>query len=69
MNVTEVVVGDVISFKYGDALPADGILIEGNDIRVDESSMTGENDHVKKRPGRDIVLLSSTQVMEGGKNQ
>ena len=63
--VTELVVGDVISFKYGDAMPADGVLIQGNDIRVDESSMTGENDYIKKGPTRDIVLLSSTQVMEG----
>lgn len=63
--VTEIVVGDVISFNYGDAMPADGILVQGNDVRVDESSMTGENDYIRKGPTRDVVMLSSTQVMEG----
>ena len=34
--------------KYGDLLPADGIIIQSNDLKVDESSLTGESDHVKK---------------------
>ena len=63
--MTEIVVGDIISFKYGDALPTDGVLIQGNDVRVDESSMTGENDYIRKGPNRDVIMLSSTRVMEG----
>lgn len=42
----------------GDLLPADGILIQGNDLKIDESSLTGESDHVKKSLERDPVLLS-----------
>ena len=34
--------------KYGDLLPADGIIMQSNDLKVDESSLTGESDHVKK---------------------
>ena len=34
--------------KYGDLLPADGIILQSNDLKVDESSLTGESDHVKK---------------------
>lgn len=42
----------------GDLLPADGILIQGNDLKIDESSLTGESDHVKKSLERDPMLLS-----------
>lgn len=44
--------------KYGDLLPADGILIQSNDLKVDESSLTGESDHVKKGETTDPMLLS-----------
>jgi len=42
----------------GDLLPADGVLIQGNDLQIDESSLTGESDHVKKCVERDPMLLS-----------
>lgn len=63
--LSEIVVGDVLQIKYGDLLPADGILIQSNDLRLDESSLTGESKEVKKSESSDPMLLSSTQVMEG----
>uniref|UniRef100_A0AAR2M280 Calcium-transporting ATPase n=1 Tax=Pygocentrus nattereri TaxID=42514 RepID=A0AAR2M280_PYGNA len=63
--VAEMVVGDVAQVKYGDLLPADGVLIQGNDLKIDESSLTGESDHVRKAIDRDPMLLSGTHVMEG----
>ncbi|XP_076841463.1 plasma membrane calcium-transporting ATPase 3a isoform X2 [Brachyhypopomus gauderio] len=63
--VADMVVGDVAQVKYGDLLPADGILIQGNDLKIDESSLTGESDHVRKAVDRDPMLLSGTHVMEG----
>ncbi|XP_078075767.1 plasma membrane calcium-transporting ATPase 1-like isoform X2 [Mustelus asterias] len=63
--VAELVVGDIAQVKYGDLLPADGVLIHGNDLKIDESSLTGESDHVKKGLERDPLLLSGTHVMEG----
>ncbi|XP_051974622.1 plasma membrane calcium-transporting ATPase 1-like isoform X1 [Xyrauchen texanus] len=63
--VAEIVVGDIAQIKYGDLLPADGVLIQGNDLKIDESSLTGESDHVKKSLDRDPLLLSGTHVMEG----
>ena len=42
----------------GDLLPADGIIIQSNDLKVDESALTGESDHVKKGEHTDPVLLS-----------
>ncbi|XP_030321453.1 plasma membrane calcium-transporting ATPase 4 isoform X2 [Calypte anna] len=63
--VAEIVVGDIAQIKYGDLLPADGILIQGNDLKIDESSLTGESDQVKKSLEKDPMLLSGTHVMEG----
>lgn len=53
------------SICTGDLLPADGVLIQSNDLKVDESSLTGESDHVKKGLDSDPMLLSGTHVMEG----
>ncbi|XP_065568894.1 plasma membrane calcium-transporting ATPase 2-like [Artemia franciscana] len=63
--VREIVVGDICQVKYGDLLQADGIIIQSNDLKVDESSLTGESDHVKKGEGSDVLMLSGTHVMEG----
>ncbi|XP_073522667.1 plasma membrane calcium-transporting ATPase 4 isoform X2 [Phyllobates terribilis] len=63
--VAELVAGDIAQIKYGDLLPADGILIQGNDLKIDESSLTGESDQVKKSLEKDPMLLSGTHVMEG----
>uniref|UniRef100_A0A8C6UKN8 Calcium-transporting ATPase n=1 Tax=Neogobius melanostomus TaxID=47308 RepID=A0A8C6UKN8_9GOBI len=53
------------SNTVSDLLPTDGILIQGNDLKIDESSLTGESDHVKKSADKDPMLLSGTHVMEG----
>ncbi|XP_035858532.1 plasma membrane calcium-transporting ATPase 2 isoform X7 [Sander lucioperca] len=65
LPVSDIVVGDIAQIKYGDLLPADGVLIQGNDLKIDESSLTGESDHVKKCADMDPMLLSGTHVMEG----
>ena len=63
--VGNLVVGDICQVKYGDLLPADGVIIQSNDLKVDESSLTGESDHVKKGENTSPILLSGTHVMEG----
>uniref|UniRef100_A0A8C4EN93 Calcium-transporting ATPase n=1 Tax=Dicentrarchus labrax TaxID=13489 RepID=A0A8C4EN93_DICLA len=65
LPVADIVVGDIAQVKYGDLLPADGVLIQGNDVKIDESSLTGESDHVRKSAEKDPMLLSGTHVMEG----
>lgn len=65
IGVGDIVVGDICQVKYGDLLPADGIIIQSNDLKVDESSLTGESDHVKKGETSDPFVLSGTHVMEG----
>lgn len=32
--VGDIVVGDICQIKYGDLLPADGIIIQSNDLKV-----------------------------------
>nr|XP_041632617.1 plasma membrane calcium-transporting ATPase 2 isoform X5 [Drosophila kikkawai] len=65
ISVGDILVGDIAQIKYGDLLPADGCLIQSNDLKVDESSLTGESDHVKKGTDVDPMVLSGTHVMEG----
>ncbi|XP_023282572.1 plasma membrane calcium-transporting ATPase 2 isoform X2 [Seriola lalandi dorsalis] len=65
LPVSDIAVGDIAQIKYGDLLPADGVLIQGNDLKIDESSLTGESDHVRKSADKDPMLLSGTHVMEG----
>ncbi|KAG9508552.1 Plasma membrane calcium-transporting ATPase 2, partial [Fragariocoptes setiger] len=63
--VSDIVVGDICQVKYGDLLPADGVVLQSNDLKVDESSLTGESDHLKKGEDIDPILFSGTHVMEG----
>ena len=60
----ELVVGDLCQLKYGDVVPADGIIVQNNDLKIDESSLTGESDMVKKGE-KDPSLYSGTHVTEG----
>ncbi len=50
--------GDVVRIRLGDVIPADGKLIEGEYLSVDQSALTGESLPVSKQSG-DIVYSSS----------
>ncbi|TMW67019.1 hypothetical protein Poli38472_012135 [Pythium oligandrum] len=63
----DVLVGDVVTLHTGDIVPADGVLIEAQQLRVDESAMTGEAEHVVKDTIDCLnVVLAGSTVMEGG---
>ncbi len=47
-HVDDLIVGDIVQIETGKTIPADAILIEGKDIEMDESAMTGESDKLKK---------------------
>lgn len=64
IRIFDVVVGDVIILESGEKIPADGIFIQGDELRVDESSMTGETD-LKKKDEKDPWLLCGCQVNSG----
>ena len=73
----EVVRGDLVVLTEGDRVPADGIVIEGSGLMVDESLLTGEPVPVRKnvakeepaaaRPGGDDLpfVYSGTLVVAG----
>lgn len=48
INSDELVVGDVFIIEEGSIVPADGIIIESNDLTVNESLLTGESLPVSK---------------------
>ena len=45
---SEITIGDVILLNAGDLIPADLRIIEATDLFVNQSSLTGESDSVKK---------------------
>ncbi|KAI9997669.1 hypothetical protein PInf_001600 [Phytophthora infestans] len=58
------VVGDIVRVDLGDIIPADGIVFDEKEIKMDESAMTGESDLLSKNADNPF-LLSGTKVMEG----
>lgn len=73
MNVVDgdIVVGDILSVNSHNmaSIPADCVLLgptSGSPLRVDESTLTGESNLIKKVPG-DVVLSGTTAVEGSGK--
>lgn len=66
----EIVVGDILSVNSHNlaSIPADSVLLgpTGSDLKMDESTLTGESDLITKRPG-DVVLSGTTAVQGSGK--
>jgi P-type Ca2+ transporter type 2C len=61
----EVVVGDLLLLDTGDKLIADGVLAETHGLVVDEASLTGESEPIKKTLDEDPWCRSGTQISEG----
>ncbi|KAK2982967.1 hypothetical protein RJ640_019245, partial [Escallonia rubra] len=63
-SIFDIVVGDVLPLKIGDQIPADGVLISGQSLAIDESSMTGESKIVRKN-AKAPFLMSGCKVADG----
>ncbi|VAI34075.1 unnamed protein product [Triticum turgidum subsp. durum] len=63
-SIFDLVVGDVVPLKIGDQVPADGVLISGHSLAIDESSMTGESKIVHKDQNAPM-LMSGCKVADG----
>ncbi|CDJ41512.1 Ca2+-ATPase, putative [Eimeria tenella] len=48
VSVFDLVLGDLLQFEAGDELPADCIVVSCRSLRMDESSLTGESEMIKK---------------------
>lgn len=55
----ELVPGDIILLEAGDAVPADGRIIESASLKIEEAALTGESVAVTKH--NDILSLSSAE--------
>uniref|UniRef100_A0A7N0RGP8 Calcium-transporting ATPase n=1 Tax=Kalanchoe fedtschenkoi TaxID=63787 RepID=A0A7N0RGP8_KALFE len=64
ISIYDIVVGDVVPLNIGDQVPADGILISGHSLAVDESSMTGESKIVRKDQ-KAPFMMSGCKVADG----
>ena len=51
--VAALVPGDLLQLRQGELVPADGVLVGGPGLQVDESTLTGESLPVDKLPGAD----------------
>lgn len=80
ISIFDVLVGDVLHLEPGDMVPVDGILIQGFNVKCDESQATGESDIIKKRGSDEVYaaiennedlkkmdpfIQSGARVMEG----
>jgi Ca2+-transporting ATPase len=63
----EVVPGDLLRLAEGDRVPADGLILEAHDFRMDESLLTGESAAVWKREnaGDDSLAWAGSLVLGG----
>lgn len=50
VDTTELVVGDILVIGTGDMIPADGIVLETNDLSISEAQLTGEPHGKAKEP-------------------
>ncbi|MFR1708076.1 MAG: calcium-translocating P-type ATPase, PMCA-type [Clostridium sp.] len=66
INSIYLVPGDLVILESGDRIPADSILIEGNNLMMDESLLTGESVGVHKSPDdSDNNIYMGTNVLTG----
>ena len=56
LPVKEILVGDICQIFYGHLVPADGLVVESNDLKIDESSLTGETDLIKKSVDKPMLF-------------
>jgi H+-transporting ATPase len=59
----ELVPGDVIRLRLGDVVPADARLLDGDEISLDQSALTGESLPATRKPGE--AVFSGSIVRRG----
>ncbi|KAL2591192.1 hypothetical protein AAZV13_13G329400 [Glycine max] len=64
ISIFDIVVGDLVPLKIGDQVPADGVVITGHSLAIDESSMTGESKIIHKDQ-KTPFLMSGCKVADG----
>ncbi|KAJ1730034.1 hypothetical protein LPJ61_003232 [Coemansia biformis] len=73
LQSADLVVGDVVFLRMGDKVPADCYVFAGTDLKVDNSSLTGESDPQERGPGNTMrnpleatnLVFNSSLVVSG----
>ena len=66
IQISEVVLGDIIIVEDGDTVPADAVLLKANDFSVNESMLTGESLPLYKGSEKeDKLIYKGTMVLSG----
>lgn len=63
---TKLVKGDLVALEEGDKVPADGRLVESEELSVDESMLTGESEPIKK--DKDVLNREQDVAIADRKN-
>ncbi|KAI8361695.1 PMCA-type calcium-translocating P-type ATPase [Blakeslea trispora] len=64
ISVHDIQVGDILHLEPGDIVAADGIFIEGHNLKCDESAATGESDAVRKQNWQTCERLAYNQTKD-----
>lgn len=64
IDAEQIIPGDIIKVSYGNRVPADAVIIDCNNARVDEAILTGESMSVSK----DNKITSPTTILSERKN-
>ena len=67
IHVSELLAGDIVNIYGGMEVPGDGLVFVGNEIKIDESAITGENDHVVKM-SYELCLQRRNIILKGNNN-
>ena len=65
IEIINLVPGDLVVLTAGDMIPADGKLVEANNLLVSEAILTGEEEAVEKDMGRKNQVFMGTTVVAG----
>ena len=64
LPTTELVPGDLVVLGVNEPFPADGIILQGQQMQVDESALTGEAYPVQKRPFEQLLSMSVDTLVD-----
>lgn len=65
ISIEEIVLDDILYLESGMQVLADGKLIYGNGLEIDESMLTGESDSIAKNKNEDVLSGSFVVAGEG----
>ncbi|KAJ8749542.1 hypothetical protein K2173_025737 [Erythroxylum novogranatense] len=65
ISIFDIVAGDIVFLSIGDQIPADGLFLNGYSVLLDDSSMTGESEHVEINSEDNPFFFSGSKVANG----